>query len=115
MANETPVLAKIKLNNVEYDIKDAWARSAISNLVSFNTSVVASLPSVGVSGTFYFVSNSGTGQNIYDEYLYVNSAWEKVGTTETAAVTVSQTLTSGTKIGEVNGTALYAGLDWGTW
>ena len=44
--------------------------------------VVQSLPSTGNTQTIYLVPNSGSAPNIYDEYIYVNSAWEKIGTTE---------------------------------
>lgn len=44
--------------------------------------VVATLPASGASNTIYLVPNSGTTPNIYDEYIYVNNAWEKIGTTE---------------------------------
>ena len=29
------------------------------------------------------VSNSGTGANVYDEYIYTNGAFEKIGSTDT--------------------------------
>lgn len=41
--------------------------------------VVQTLPASGDSGTLYFVPNSGTSPNIYDEYVWVNSTWELVG------------------------------------
>lgn len=56
--------------------------SAIAGVTQFDYSIVSSLPSTGTKGTIYLVSNSGTGTNIYDEYIYVNSAFEKIGTTE---------------------------------
>jgi hypothetical protein len=47
-------------------------------------SVVASLPSAGIDeNTIYMVerTNSETN-NVYDEYLYLNNSWEKIGSTE---------------------------------
>ena len=47
-------------------------------------SVVASLPSTGIDeNTIYMVerTNSETN-NVYDEYLYLNNSWEKIGSTE---------------------------------
>lgn len=55
--------------------------SAIAGVTQFDYSIVASLPATGVKGTIYLVSNSGTGTNVYDEYLWINNAWEKLGTT----------------------------------
>lgn len=55
--------------------------TAISGITSIDYQVVATLPATGVKGTIYLVSNSGTGTNIYDEYIWVNNAWEFIGTT----------------------------------
>lgn len=56
--------------------------TAVGNVSTISFSVVQSLPTKGNATTIYLVSNSGTGTNIYDEYIYVNSKWEKIGTTE---------------------------------
>lgn len=56
--------------------------NAIAGVTSITFSVVQSLPATGANGTIYLVSNGGTGTNGYDEYIYVNSAWEKIGTTD---------------------------------
>lgn len=56
--------------------------NAVKDIVSFNYSVVASLPATGNKGTIYLISNNGSGNNIYDEYIYVNNKFEKIGTTE---------------------------------
>lgn len=57
--------------------------SAIGNVNSFEVSVVQSLPTTNIDPhTIYFISNSGSAGNIYDEYMYVNNNWEKIGTTE---------------------------------
>ena len=43
-------------------------------------SIVSSLPSTGIDeNTIYMVANSGSGNDVYDEYLYVNNRWEKIG------------------------------------
>lgn len=55
--------------------------SALSGITGIDFQVVQSLPASGAAGTIYLVSNSGTGQNIYDEYIWVNNAFEKIGTT----------------------------------
>lgn len=42
--------------------------------------VVDSLPATGTPGILYFVANSsGESQNAYDEYIYNNGSWEKLG------------------------------------
>ena len=56
---------------------------AVGDITGIDFQVVSSLPATGVKGTIYLLSNSGSGQNIYDEYIFVNNKWEKIGTTET--------------------------------
>ncbi|BBK61856.1 hypothetical protein A9CBEGH2_07960 [Amedibacterium intestinale] len=54
--------------------------SAISGISGFKYEVVSALPSSGKDGTIYLKANSGAGQNIYDEFIWVNSKWEQLGT-----------------------------------
>lgn len=90
-------ISTVFLNNTTYNIKDTTARNGLTNvytksevddivdgIVGISFEVVASLPASGAAGTIYLVSNSGTGQNIYDEYVWLTSSsrWEKIGTTE---------------------------------
>lgn len=56
--------------------------NAISGITGITFEIVTTLPSTGNAGTIYLVSHGGTGTNIYDEYIYVNNAWEKIGTTD---------------------------------
>lgn len=49
----------------------------------FSVEVVQSLPASGETNTIYFVPISGgTNPDVYDEYMYINNAWEKIGSTE---------------------------------
>ena len=55
----------------------------IGDIHTFDVLVVGSLPDVGVEKTIYFVPATTTKeQNIYDEYLYINNAWELIGSTQ---------------------------------
>ena len=56
--------------------------SAISGITGIDFQVVTSLPATGTKGVIYLISNSGTGTNIYDEYIWVTNRFEKIGTTE---------------------------------
>ena len=56
--------------------------SAISGITGIDFQVVKSLPATGTKGVIYLISNSGTGTNIYDEYIWVTNRFEKIGTTE---------------------------------
>ena len=58
------------------------SNNVISADVGLHFQVVQNLPSTGNNQTIYLKPNSGSGRNIYDEYIYVNNAWEKIGSTE---------------------------------
>lgn len=72
--------------------------NALADITGIDFQVVQTLPATGVKGTIYLVSNSGSGQNIYDEYIWLDGdptgRYEKIGTT---AVDLSNywTMTSG--------------------
>ena len=55
---------------------------AVSGIKGFEAQVVPSLPQTGEKGILYLVPNSGSGQKLYDEYLWVNEKFEKLGTRE---------------------------------
>lgn len=44
--------------------------------------VVTSTSEMTDSNTIYLIANSGSGNNVYDEYIVVNGTPEKIGTTE---------------------------------
>ena len=49
----------------------------------FNVEVVQTLPETGEANTIYFVPKEGSANpDVYNEYMYINSAWEKIGSTE---------------------------------
>lgn len=46
----------------------------------FHIKVVDSLPQRGAEKTIYYVPNpKGQDKNLYDEYMWVNNSWEKLG------------------------------------
>ena len=84
------ILYIARLNDGELDLYPLTTRSevnslitsAIGNINSFEVSVVASLPTSDIdTHTIYFISNSSSGDSIYDEYMYINNNWEKIGST----------------------------------
>lgn len=80
----------------------ATINSLVNSIPQFTVSVVQSLPSSGQSATtIYLVPKSGSSQDIYDEYLWVNSNWEKIGST---AVSFSLDQTGNSIV--INGTTL---------
>lgn len=55
----------------------------INGITSMNVAVVQTLPTSGISATTIYLVPKSTIQtnNAYDEYLYVNNKWEKIGET----------------------------------
>ena len=56
--------------------------AAIAGISGIDFEIVQTLPATGDTGTIYLVpaGQSATG-DIYAEWIYINSAWEKLGTT----------------------------------
>ena len=54
--------------------------AAIGGIETIKFSIVSELPTVGAGNTIYLLPIAGT--DAYDEYIYVNSAWEKIGSTD---------------------------------
>ena len=69
----------IQIANTEF--VQAAIVSALGDVSTFGVSIVSALPSSGENSTIYFVSNSHGVNDIYDEYMYINNAWEKIGST----------------------------------
>lgn len=59
-----------------------YVDNAIAGITQISFEVVDALPSEGTNGVIYLIANSGSGLNIYDEYIYVNGSFEMIGTTE---------------------------------
>ena len=58
----------------------------IGTASSFKVEIVDELPTENIStSTFYLVKSKTEGENIYNEYLYVNGVWEALGTTSIEA------------------------------
>lgn len=56
--------------------------TAIGNINQFNVAIVSTLPTENIDDhTIYFMSNGGSDDSIYDEWMYINNDWEKIGTT----------------------------------
>jgi hypothetical protein len=56
--------------------------SLIGNLTRLTLQVVQELPEVGTEHIIYLVPNNESGNNIYEEWIFVQSKWEMIGTTE---------------------------------
>lgn len=69
----------------EIDAKVNNINSQINSLIGFTATIVTSLPATGEVGVMYLKLNTSTSVegNIYDEYIWVNNKFEKIGSTET--------------------------------
>ena len=71
------------LQQVEDKINEIVS-SGIGQVTTFSFQVVEELPSSGTSNHIYLVPISGSTEsdNYYEEYCYINSKWELIGTTK---------------------------------
>jgi len=60
--------------------------AALADITGIEFQIVQTLPSTGEKGVIYLVPNSGSGNNSYDEYIWITngstSRFEKIGTTD---------------------------------
>ena len=63
------------------DVQSAISE-AVGDITGFEFQIVEELPGTGENGVIYLVSNDGSGQNIYDEYIWTGTGYEKIGTTD---------------------------------
>lgn len=57
----------------------AEVNALVSAIPKFAISVVAALPTAGISGTTVYLVKSGVDGDLYTEYIYVGGAWEILG------------------------------------
>jgi hypothetical protein len=89
LTNDTNFITNTVNNLTNYYKKSetytqAEVDALISAIVTLNVLVVQTLPTQDISTTtIYLVPKATAGtQDIYDEYIYVNNAWEHIGSTE---------------------------------
>ena len=60
-----------------------FVTAAIADISGFHAEIVSELPATGKTNILYLVAKSSAASgNGYDEYLYINGAWERVGSTD---------------------------------
>lgn len=83
---EVDIAVPTKLSEL-VDDKDLVSKTQVQKLISdarhMKKEIVASKPSKGTEDTIYLVGPEGSGNNVYEEWIYVNSQWEKIGDTST--------------------------------
>ena len=61
---------------------DTAITNALAGITGITYEVVTSLPTTGQAGVIYLVAHSHGTSDIYDEYIWVNSKFEKIGNTD---------------------------------
>lgn len=83
---EVDIAVPTKLSEL-VDDKDLVSKTQVQKLISdarhMKKEIVASKPSKGEEDTIYLVGPKGSGNNVYEEWIYVNNQWEKIGDTST--------------------------------
>ena len=60
-----------------------YVTAAIADISGFHAEIVSELPETGKTNILYLVAKSEAASGDgYDEYLYINGAWERVGSTD---------------------------------
>lgn len=63
--------------------KQAQENLGIDLSANLKREIVEALPATGEANIIYMVSRAeAEEQNVYDEYMYINNAWEKIGSTD---------------------------------
>lgn len=85
-SGEVNILVPQKISEL-VDDKGLQTKSDVQKLIAdartMKKQIVSKKPSTGEDNVLYLVGPKGSGNNIYEEYLYINSNWEKVGDTDT--------------------------------
>lgn len=65
---------------------ETYTQTEVNNLIgqikTISIEVVDNLPETGESNKIYFVPKDGTTGDIYNEYIWINNAWELIGSTQ---------------------------------
>ena len=75
-------------------LDELYTKTQIDSLVAgvaWATQVVDSLPTTGQARTIYFVPKTGDGSDTHDEYIWVDGAWELIGSTQVTIEPASST------------------------
>lgn len=60
-----------------------FVTAAIAGISGFHAEIVSALPETGQANILYLVAKSSAASGDgYDEYLYINGGWERVGSTD---------------------------------
>ncbi len=71
-------------NAVQNKVIKEYVDNAIGGITQIRFELVNTLPATGENGVIYLVPNGGSGSNVKDEYIWIEStsSFEKIGTTD---------------------------------
>lgn len=85
LTNDSGFITNAVSNLANYYTKtQTYTKEEVNSLVGqlVQIQVVSSLPQSGQANTIYLVPSGGSKPDVYEEYIWVNSAWELIGNTE---------------------------------
>ena len=85
--NDTGFITNAVNNLLNYYLKsDVYNKNEVDNKISAIKTIkfqkVDELPETGESNIIYLVSGKTKAENVYDEYIYLDTGWELIGTTQ---------------------------------
>ena len=69
-------------NPVQNKVVKKAIADAIGSISTIKFEIVTELPATGNSYTIYLKAHSHGSGDAYDEYVYINNSWEKIGSTD---------------------------------
>lgn len=78
---QTAIAAALANYMTASQVNDAIA-AAVANAGNFSVKAVDTLPETGEPNTIYFVPNTSEGNNSKDEYMWIDGAFELIGSTQ---------------------------------
>lgn len=80
----SPSSVSVKTENGNISL-DTYLQQLVANTTHLKYQIVESLPTKDIDNyTIYLLSANNGDLNIYDEYMYINSKWELIGTSQAA-------------------------------
>ena len=87
LENDTGFITNTVNNLTNYYLKsETYTQTEVNNLIgqikTISIEVVDKLPEIGEDNKIYLVPKEGSTGDIYNEYIWVNNAWELIGSTQ---------------------------------
>lgn len=85
--NDTGFITNAVDNLTNYYLKsETYTKTEVNDLIgqikTISIQVVDTLPTTGESNIIYLVPKEGSKDDVYNEYIWVNNAWELIGSTQ---------------------------------